>query len=230
VASREQIFAGIPASYNGWRHFLVVNAMAACAIGVAVWLVRAPSWRELLTIPIAFILINAGEWQLHKDVLHRRVPLFAALYQRHALTHHVAFHHDTMAAPSPREWRWVLFPAPAFFGMVATLVPPSLLTGWLVSRNAGALVAATGVGFYLLYEWCHLSYHQPEGTWVGDLALVRVLRRHHQRHHHPALAKRYNFNVTFPIWDWVRGTVAPSEAVARADEEIAAAATSRSDP
>src|SRR5437773_1533911 len=86
----------------------------------------------------------------------------------------------------------------------------------LASRNARALVAVTGVGFYLLYEWCHLSYHQPEDGFVGRLGLVRVLRRHHQRHHHPALAKRYNFNVTFPIWDFVRGTTAPADATARA--------------
>ncbi len=211
MATREQIFAGISPAYSGWRHFLVVNAMAAAAIAFAAWLLRAPSWRELLAVPITFVLVNAGEWQLHRDLLHKRVPPFQVLYERHALNHHVAFHHDTMAAPSPREWRWVLFPAPAFLGALVLLAPIALAVGALASRNAGALVAVTGVGFYLLYEWCHLSYHQPEDSFVGRLALVRLLRRHHQRHHHPAMAKRYNFNVTFPIWDWVRGTIAPTD-------------------
>jgi sterol desaturase/sphingolipid hydroxylase (fatty acid hydroxylase superfamily) len=221
VASRDEIFAGIAPSYSGWRHFGLVNAMALALIVSALALVRAPTVAELALVPAAFLFANWGEWQLHRDVLHRRVRGFGVLYERHALTHHVAFHHDTMAAPSPREWRWVLFPAPALVGLVALVAPVALVLARLWSRNAGLLFLATGVGFYLLYEWCHLSYHQPEASFVGRLALVRVLRRHHQRHHHPALAKRYNFNVTFPIWDRVRGTVAPAEAIARADEEIA---------
>jgi sterol desaturase/sphingolipid hydroxylase (fatty acid hydroxylase superfamily) len=133
--------------------------------------------------------------------------------------HHVAFHHDTMAAPSPREWRWVLFPAPAFLGLLVAVAPIALGLGFGWSRNAGALFGLTGVSFYLLYEWCHLSYHQPPSSFVGRNPLVRLLRRHHQRHHDPALAKRYNFNVTFPIWDYVRGSVAPAERAAETDRD-----------
>jgi sterol desaturase/sphingolipid hydroxylase (fatty acid hydroxylase superfamily) len=220
VARRDEIFAAIPPSYNGWLHFLGVNAMAWAAIGGALHFVRAPSVAELLVVPLAFLFANAGEWQLHKGVLHRRVRGLGALYERHALTHHVAFHHDTMAAPSTREWRWVLFPAPALLGMLVGISPIVALLWASWSRNAGLLFAVTAVSFFLLYEWCHLSYHQPEESWVGRLGLVRVLRRHHQRHHHPALAKRYNFNVTFPIWDLVRGSMAPPDAVERADREM----------
>jgi sterol desaturase/sphingolipid hydroxylase (fatty acid hydroxylase superfamily) len=36
---------------------------------------------------------------------------------------------------------------------------------------------------------------------------VRILRRHHAIHHDPRLMQRYNFNVTVPLWDWVRGTI-----------------------
>jgi hypothetical protein len=219
MGRREEIFGGISPRYSGWRHFVLVNAMAAVALGVALWLVHSPSWAELAMVAAAFLFANASEWHLHRGVLHHRVPGFQLLYERHALMHHVAFHHDTMAAPSPREWRWVLFPAPAFLGLLALVAPIGLGLGFAWSRNAGALFVATGVGFYLLYEWCHLSYHQPESTWVGRRALVRVLRRHHQRHHHPALARRYNFNVTFPIWDYVRGSVAPTDAAERADAE-----------
>jgi sterol desaturase/sphingolipid hydroxylase (fatty acid hydroxylase superfamily) len=219
MASRAEIFAGISPRYSGWRHFVLVNAMAAAALAGALWLIRSPSWLELAMVPAAFLFANALEWHLHRSVLHQRVRGFQVVYERHALVHHVAFRHDTMAAPSSREWRWVLFPAPAFLGLLALVAPLGLAICFAWSRNAGALFFATGVSFYLLYEWCHLSYHQPESSWVGRRALVRVLRKHHQRHHHPALARRYNFNVTFPIWDYVRGSVAPSDAAERADAE-----------
>src|SRR5260221_13829904 len=112
--------------------------MAAVALAGAAWLLHAPTPRELLAVPITFVLVNAAEWQLHRYVLHRRVPLLHLLYERHALHHHVAFHHDTMAAPSPREWRWVLFPAPAFLGAVALVAPIAVAVGALPGRNVGA--------------------------------------------------------------------------------------------
>jgi sterol desaturase/sphingolipid hydroxylase (fatty acid hydroxylase superfamily) len=36
---------------------------------------------------------------------------------------------------------------------------------------------------------------------------VRALRRHHAVHHDPELMQRWNFNVTVPLWDLVRGTI-----------------------
>jgi len=56
-------------------------------------------------------------------------------------------------------------------------------------------------------EWLHLLYHLPEGSRLGELALIRALKRHHQTHHNPALMNDCNFNITFPIWDWVKGTL-----------------------
>ena len=213
---RNEIFANIPDSYSGVRHLVLVNAMALAALVVALYFLRSPTGIELLVIPATFLFANAVEWQLHRDLLHRRVPGFGMLYDRHSLQHHVAFRHDSMDAPSSRQWRWVLFPAPAFLGLLFLVAPAGFLIMHFTSRNAGLLFDATGIAFYLLYEWCHLSYHQPPDTVVGRLRLVRVLRRHHQRHHHPALARRYNFNVTFPIWDRLRGTIAPSDAMADA--------------
>ncbi len=32
------------------------------------------------------------------------------------------------------------------------------------------------------------------------------LRHHHTVHHDPRLMNRYNFNITYPIFDWLFGT------------------------
>jgi sterol desaturase/sphingolipid hydroxylase (fatty acid hydroxylase superfamily) len=37
------------------------------------------------------------------------------------------------------------------------------------------------------------------------LRATRALRRHHERHHAPE--RRWNFNVTVPLWDVLRGTL-----------------------
>jgi sterol desaturase/sphingolipid hydroxylase (fatty acid hydroxylase superfamily) len=61
--------------------------------------------------------------------------------------------------------------------------------------------------YVLSYEWLHLAYHLPQDTVLGRNPLVRVLARHHARHHDPRLMQKWNFNVTVPLWDWVRGTI-----------------------
>ena len=207
--NRATVFASIDPGYSGVRHFVLVNAMALPVIVWALAQVRAPGAAELCAVPIALTLANYGEWALHRYLLHRRVPGFHVLFQRHAVMHHSAFRHDLMAAPSSREWRWVLFPAPALLGLLALVGPICLGMARLVTANVGALLLASFVGFYLLYEWCHLAYHQPEHGVFGRSQVLRWLRLHHQRHHHPRFARSYNFNVTVPLFDWVRGTDMP---------------------
>lgn len=218
MSQRAAIFAAISPGYSGLRHFFLVNALALPVIGGALWQVRAPSLGALLVVPLALLIANYAEWALHRYLLHRRVPAFRLLYERHAVMHHGAFHHDSMAAPTPREWRWVLFPLPALLALLTLVGPLAALLGRF-SPNGGWLLLACWTGFYLLYEWCHLSYHQPPQSFVARLWLVRVLRRHHQRHHHPRYAKRYNFNVTVPLFDWIRGTALPRSLAAEVTRE-----------
>jgi sterol desaturase/sphingolipid hydroxylase (fatty acid hydroxylase superfamily) len=71
----------------------------------------------------------------------------------------------------------------------------------------------------VLYEVSHLSYHLPPESFVGRRRLVRWLREHHARHHDPRLMQKWNFNVTIPFWDWIRGTIAPKDIVPLGDEE-----------
>jgi sterol desaturase/sphingolipid hydroxylase (fatty acid hydroxylase superfamily) len=86
------------------------------------------------------------------------------------------------------------------------VVPSSALVYFFASPNTARLFAATAVGYYLLYEWLHISYHVSPGSFVGRLAIVRALRKLHTAHHDLTLMGKYNFNITFPIGDWLFGT------------------------
>ena len=78
-----------------------------------------------------------------------------------------------------------------------------------VSRNVAWLFVTLAVGYFLTYEWLHFLYHQDPAGRLGRLPFVRALRRHHQRHHDPSLMGRWNFNITFPISDWLFKTMRP---------------------
>lgn len=45
------------------------------------------------------------------------------------------------------------------------------------------------------------------GAFVS--ANLAWLRTHHTRHHELARMEKGNFNVSFPLWDWLLGTMLP---------------------
>jgi hypothetical protein len=197
-AVRARWHDAIPAWYSPWAH-----------------LIHDLTGWQLLTVPFVWVVSNAVEWRAHRDVLHRRTWPLEELYDRHTPNHHVVFVTEDMALRNAREFKFVLLP---FYGIVAILAmvfPIGLVLAWLGQTNVGALFFATTMGYVLSYEWLHLAYHLPTDSLIGRLPLLGVLRRHHATHHDPTLMRRWNFNVTVPLWDWVRRTSYRGEGRAR---------------
>ena len=101
--------------------------------------------------------------------------------------------------------------------MLISLLLPVFAGLWLLGlHNIALLYMITGTVYVLSYEWLHLSYHLDPGGFIGSLKVIRALRYHHSVHHDPRLMMRWNMNVTIPLWDWVRGTIADEEVQAEA--------------
>lgn len=194
--------------YRGWLHFGSTTVGALAAIVVAVVMVDAPSLAELASVPLSFLLANLGEYFGHRGPMHHRRRGLAVLFERHARQHHRFYTHDAMAAESPRDFQMVLFPPVMLvFFLGALAFPIGALLHWLVSPNVGWLFGATAVTYFLTYEWLHFAYHLPADGWVGRRRLVQVLRRHHTLHHDQRRMAHTNFNITFPVADWLFGTM-----------------------
>jgi hypothetical protein len=162
---------------------------------------------ELLTVPVTFLVVNAGEWRIHRDLLHKRTPPLAVLYDRHTPQHHMIFVTGDMAMRSPREFRLVLIPAYGIIAAAAGALPiPAVMWLWLGLRNPALLFMATTMAYVVSYEWLHLAYHLPATNAIARTPLIARLRHHHAVHHAPELMQKWNFNVTIPLWDWVRRT------------------------
>jgi hypothetical protein len=203
--------AHIGPRYRGWLHFGTTTVGAAAAIAFAAWHVAAPSVGELMTVPLTFLFANLAEYFGHRGPMHHRRPGLKLLFERHSLQHHQFFTHDAMAAGSHRDFQMVLFPPLMLAFFLGGVAPLGVLLGHLIAPNVGWLFVATGVGYFLTYEWLHFAYHQPEGSWIGRRWLVARLRRHHTAHHDLQRMTSVNFNITFPIADLLFGTLAGSE-------------------
>lgn len=204
---RARLVAEIPTFYSPWAHLAFPSLVGIGTIVACVLLLRDLRPLQLLAVPLSFLVLNAGEWRIHRDLLHKRTPPLTILYDRHTPQHHMVFVTDDMAIRSTREFYLVLIP---FYGILAAGVGalPIPLTLWLGfgMRNAALLFMATTMAYVVLYEWLHLAYHAPADSFVGRMKLIARLKRHHAVHHAPELMQKWNFNVTIPLWDWVRRT------------------------
>jgi hypothetical protein len=204
-ARREQAVSQIGGRYHPWVHLLGPSACGLVLATLALASLRHVAGWELLTVPATLVLANALEWWSHKSLLHQKRRGATTLYEQH-LHHHALFAEGDMAIRRLREVRLVLLPAYGIALILLTTLPVAALAWLLGERNVGALYIATSAAFVLSYEWLHLAYHLPPAIWPASSRLIVALRRHHARHHDPALMRRWNFNVTVPLWDLVRAT------------------------
>ena len=205
-AMRERLLKGIPWWYNPWLHLAIPSSFGLGVIAASIWAIEDLLPLQLITIPLVYLLSNATEWHAHRGLLHARHPLAPVLYDRHTPEHHMVYVTDDMAMRERNEFRLVLIPAYGIMAIFVATIPATAALWAMDLHNVAALFAATTMGYVVSYEWLHLSYHLGPDTFIGGLAPIRMLRQHHAVHHDPRLMQRWNFNVTVPVWDWVRGT------------------------
>ena len=215
-ARRDRLAPAIPPGYHPVWYFGASNLVAAVGIVAALAQLHEVGAWEWLIVPAAFLAANWVEYRVHKGPMHHPRPPWQILFERHTRQHHVYFDDTHMSARRDREYYWVFFPWWAVGLVVITAALFALPLELLVSRNAGLLFFAVGIAYYLLYEWLHLSYHLHPQSAIGRMGMVRRLRRLHTTHHQTALMTQHNFNITFPICDWLSGTLRMAPLIAPA--------------
>ena len=60
---------------------------------------------------------------------------------------------------------------------------------------------------YLTYEVFHACEHLPPGNPLTRLPWIRQMRRLHELHHRRELMQERNFNIVFPLMDYLFGTL-----------------------
>ena len=210
-SARARLHDAIPKGYSPWLHLACTAGVGVVALVLGCLQLTRPTLLEWLTVPIVFVIANGFEWRAHKDLLHHRRKPMHALYDRHTPEHHMVFGYDDMAIRSTSELKLVLIPAIGVAAIVLTAAPIAWLLGHFWSPNRGWLMLMTSALYVVGYELSHLSYHLPADSFIGRMHLVRVLREHHRRHHHPRLMQRWNFNVTIPLFDFLHRTIAPKK-------------------
>jgi len=203
---REHIGPG----YSGLAHFCFTSFGCLAGILFCASRLHAVQPLEWLAVPVTFLFANLVEHFGHRRVMHHPRRGFGLIFERHTRQHHRFFTEQRMEFEGSRDYKAVLFPPILllfFFGGFA--LPVGIVVAWLASANVAYLFALTSIGYFFNYELLHFSYHTPERSWIARLPGVARLRRHHTSHHDQSLMTHYNFNITYPITDWLLGTTCP---------------------
>jgi hypothetical protein len=192
--------------YHGWAHVALIYAIGLAMIWYAARQLEAIAWYEWLVVPAAFLTANLFEWWIHRYVMHRPVPGLTGIYKRHTLAHHQFFTENEYTIDGSRDFRIVFFPPYALVAFIVLSLPPAAALGALGLANAGWLLLITNTALYLNYELFHFCCHVKDDRIVRHIPLVNTIRRHHAAHHNTAIMMERNFNLTYPIADWLFGT------------------------
>lgn len=196
----------VPKSYSPIAHLTVTAGIGVAALAAGLIAIDEFHWALPLVALTFIVLANLVEWLAHKYILHRRQRFFEPLYDQHVPRHHVFYTEGHMAVASRREWYFVLMPRRGVLGIALMAVPLAFAVGALFGHDGGWVVIMTVGSYASFYEVTHLTYHLPKDHPLQRIGLIRWLSRHHARHHDPKLMRKWNFNVTVPLWDFLLGT------------------------
>lgn len=200
----------IPAGYSPWRHMARTLVLAAtlAVLGVALAVrARAADW---LLLPGFWVIANLIEWLVHRNPMHR--PLRPRImYRNHAQMHHLAFTDGHMVIGPARDLGLIMMPWYTMLGLFVLASPIMLLAGLLRGPGLAGIFLLGAVAYFLFYEVLHALYHLPDATLdragIGRVRAFRRLQAHHRHHHVLGRMAAVNFNVTFPLWDRLFGTL-----------------------
>jgi hypothetical protein len=198
----------VPARYSGAAHVALVACVGLGGIAAALAL-AAGTWHasDFWIVPATLVVANAVEYLAHRGPMHHRVAGLRAVHTRHSGRHHRFFVAGAMSLESARDLHAVLFPPVLllFFGAIA--IGLGALVALFLPRAEAALFVATALAYYLLYETLHFLYHVPPHWRLGRAPGVRQLAHLHRLHHDPARMQHCNFNLVFPLFDRLVGTL-----------------------
>eukprot|EP01101_Sappina_pedata_P001074 TRINITY_DN11185_c0_g1_i1.p1 TRINITY_DN11185_c0_g1~~TRINITY_DN11185_c0_g1_i1.p1 ORF type:complete len:230 (-),score=56.85 TRINITY_DN11185_c0_g1_i1:64-753(-) len=208
---RQKARLDVDPDYSGVRHICTCLAIAFTSIAalIGLFFLSSAAVSILSAIPaalITFLICNGFEYYIHRYALH---PF--GQQTRHSHLHHRFFTISNMQAQEVNDAHLILFhPRLVLFIFLAVIFPLTLVVSLVASAKIGAVCGIVAALYYINYEVLHLAYHSDaDSALVRYIPCIERLREIHAVHHDPILMRSHNFNITYPIMDWLVGTLHP---------------------
>lgn len=192
---------------DGILYLTFVIGLCLCGIGLGLYFLLPLKfmWYHILFILGSIIFSNFVEYFLHRFPMHR-LTFLKGIYKLHTSVHHRYFTSELMNIESKEDIFHVSTSIKIICLFIGSIVLPISFLISLLSLNLGILFFIVAMSYYLVYELTHLYCHLPPDRWWGNIPYLRSCRRRHRRHHNPKIMRTKDFNVSFPIFDYIFNT------------------------
>lgn len=198
-------------SLHGWSRLAVIYAICLAAIVAAIFTFVSVTWIELLIVPVAILFSNLMEYVIHRWPMHGVIFAIKGLYKAHSGGHHRYFTDDNMVMRDAKDINAIITKNRTILFLTLAIILPGSLFLAAFSWDIGVLFWMTTFGYYLFYEFTHLMTHLPSDHWIMKIPYFRSARHRHMLHHNTRLMHWFNFNISFPLFDWFFGTLYSKE-------------------
>ena len=196
----------IPQWYRGQLHLIFSGSILLGVMTSALSKLVDPNLALFLMIPGTILLGNFVVFFIHKYPLHRK--LFPSVfYKIHTRWHHRFFTHEHLVCERAQDMYMLLFPMHVVFGVNLIISPLVASLFWINGdHNIGWMVMFCTAMYFSLYEIFHSASHLPKDHLVLKIPGFAYMREHHRLHHAPQYMSQWNFNVVYPLADFLMGT------------------------
>lgn len=171
----------------------------------------------LIAFLLSFCLGSVIEWYVHKELMHS-VQFMKTPHQRHAVEHHAERKAPGKYYAKADELKEYHLFETSFMPLLWILHAPLFFATYYFFGLAASLGVAAGTGAYVIgYETLHWYMHCPDEFVFRNHRWFQYLSEHHRLHHNKA---SINYNVVFPLGDWLMGTYHPQLPIDREPEDI----------
>lgn len=150
----------------------------------------------MIGIPVGLLYANAGEWLLHKYILHGRGRNPKSWWSFHIHEHHLAASNTGGRDPAYEKWRWQLDAQTKEVLALGLAVVSHLPLLPVAPFFTGAVMYSIG-RYYVVHKKAHLDleWAREHLPWHVD--------------HHLGPDPDCNWCVTWPLFDHIMGTRRP---------------------
>lgn len=205
-AFRKSYRGAISPKYNGYAHMVFVVVAGVGFISYKIGGINEFGWIHFISILATVVAWNFVEYFIHIKLGHQKRKLAAMFYKRHTGDHHSFFTEKRLVPMNHRDWRVTLFPAWLVVVTAVIATGIGLSVGYFLGEGIGDSAAAGLMIGYLAYEFFHFCDHLPQNHFLVKLPWIGHMRHLHKLHHRRDLMHTKNFNLTFPLADWLFGT------------------------
>jgi hypothetical protein len=138
--------------------------------------------------------------------MHKKIKGFEFLFE-HVTVHHMYYNEKTPYVEQPKDVMAVFLPILYFLFISLEIVLISSGIYFFTDYNNALFFAFFAYSYYLMYEILHFSYHTPENSIIKKIPFMKRLAQFHLDHHNSKLMSKYNFNISFPIFDKIFNTM-----------------------